>query len=100
MLNRNHRAGHLLRHEILRVRVGECLGRGDGQETAIQGALEVALVATDRVVHGYQVGTGGESSLDLELDEGCQYGGEDVAAAEHCFADGHQIGDGVLAIAD
>lgn len=89
MSSRNNRAGHLLRLEILWVWVWECLGRGDGQETAIQGALEIALIATDRVVHGYQVGTGDKSTLDLELDEGCQYGGEDVAAAEHCFADGH-----------
>jgi hypothetical protein len=53
MSSRDNRAGHLLRLEILRVRVWECLGRGDGQETAIQRALEIALVATDWVVHGY-----------------------------------------------
>lgn len=51
-------------------------------------------------MHGDQVGAGGEGALDLDLVEGADDGGEHVPPAEHGGADGHEIGDVVLAIAD
>ena len=89
MLSRNNCTRHLLRHIILRIRIGERLPLRNGQETSIQGTLQVTLVATNRVVHRDQVRAGGERTLDLELDQGRDDGREDVATTEHRLADGH-----------
>jgi hypothetical protein len=52
------------------------------------------------VVDGDEVGAGGEGALDHQLVEACDDGGLDMAATEHGLANGHEIGDGVVAIAD
>ncbi len=100
MLSRNHRARHLLRHKVLGVWIRESPALRNRQETAIQRALEVALVATDRMVHRDQVRARRERTLDLELDQGGYDGGQDMAATQHRLADGHQVGDGVVSIAN
>lgn len=48
----------------------------------------------------HEVGAAGERPLDHELGEGSDHGGEDVTSAEHGLADGHEVGDGMVAIAD
>lgn len=50
------------------------------------------------MVNGNQVCAGGEGTLNLEFDESCNDGGEDMTAAEHGLSDGHQIGNGVVTI--
>jgi hypothetical protein len=80
MLSRNHRARHLLRHIILRIRIRERLPLRNGQETPIQRTLQIALITTNRMVHRDQVRTSRECTLDLELDEGSNDGRQDVSA--------------------
>jgi len=48
----------------------------------------------------HEVGAAGERPLHHELGEGSDHGGEDVTSAEHGLADGHEVGDGMVAIAD
>ena len=100
MLSRNHCARHLLRHKVLGVWIRESLALRDRQETAIQSALEVALVATDRMVHRDQIRARRERTLDLEFDQGSHDGGQDMAATQHRLADGHQVSDRVVPIAN
>lgn len=52
------------------------------------------------MVDGHEVCAGGERSFDLELDESMYDGGKNMATAEHSFADGHEIGHRVVAIAN
>ena len=52
------------------------------------------------MVHGYEVGSCGECAFDHDFGEGGADGGEDVTAAEHRRADGHEVCNRVVAIAD
>jgi hypothetical protein len=52
------------------------------------------------MVDRHEVCAGGEGSFDLELDKSMYDGGQDMATAEHGFADGHEIGHRVEAIAN
>jgi hypothetical protein len=61
--------------------------------------VHVAVVGADGVVHGDEVRAGGKGALDLDLMEGATYFREDVAASQHGGPEGHEVGDGVLAIA-
>lgn len=51
-------------------------------------------------MYGYEVGARWECALDHEFGERCADGWEDVAPAQHGGADGHEVCDCVLAIAD
>ena len=52
------------------------------------------------MVDGDEVGAGWEGSFDLEFGQCREDGGKDVAPAQHLFANGHEVGDSVFAIAD
>ena len=52
------------------------------------------------MVDGDEVCARGKGALDLELGEGAYDGREDMAATEHGLANGHEVGNGVPAIAD
>ena len=71
-----------------------------GQETAIKGLFEVAVVGADRVVDSDKIGTRRKGSFDLELGKGVDYGRKNVTAAEQCLAQRHEICHSVVAITD
>ena len=73
---------------------------GDGQEGAVQGLVEVAIVGADGMVDGDEVGASREGALDHQLGQGRDDRGKHMAAAEHGFAHGHEVGNRVVAIAD
>lgn len=52
------------------------------------------------MMYCYKICAAREGSFDLEFREGGYYGGEDVSPAKHLLADGHEVGDCVVAIAD
>lgn len=91
---------HLLREVVVRVRIWERIGRRNGKEAAIQRFLQIAVIAADGMVDRHEVCACGEGSFDLELDESMYDRGQDMATAEHGFADGHEIGHRVVAIAN
>jgi hypothetical protein len=91
---------HLLGEVIVRVRVWERIRRWNGKEAAIQRFLQIAVIAADGMVDCHEVCACGEGSFDLELDESMYDGGKDMATAEHGFADGHEVGHRVEAIAN
>lgn len=87
---------------VVDSRVGQrkrVVGR-DGQKGAVQGLVEVAIVGADGVVDGDEVGAGGEGALNHQLGQRRDDRGKHVAAAEHGLAHGHEVGHGVVAIAD
>ena len=47
-----------------------------------------------------EVGSGREGALDHQLGEGRDDRGEHMAATEHGPANGHEVGHGVVSIAD
>jgi hypothetical protein len=65
MLSGDNRTRHLLRVEVLGIGIREGLWRRHGQETAVQRSFEITFIATDRVVHGDEIGAGNEGSFDL-----------------------------------
>ena len=52
------------------------------------------------MVYGYEVRAGRECALDHEFCKGRADGREDMAAAKHGCADGHEVCDCVVPIAD
>ena len=73
---------------------------GDGEEAAVQGAMQVPVVGADGVVDGDEIGAGGKRAFDLNFVKGVAYVGVYVPAAEHGGAHGHEVCDGVVSIAD
>jgi len=55
----------------------------DGQEAAVEGAAQVAVVGGDGVVDGDEVGAHGKRALDLNLPQSAADGGQDMATPEH-----------------
>lgn len=90
----------LLRKMIRRVDRREHVLRRNRQEAAIKRPLQVSVISTDRVIDRHQTCAGRERSLDLELLEVKHDGSEDMAAPQHRFANGHEVGNGVIPIAD
>jgi hypothetical protein len=76
--------------------VHACLGQR--QERAIERLLEVAIIRRDGMVDSDKVGAGGEGALDHQLCKRRDDWGHDMAASQHCLADGHEVRDRVLAI--
>lgn len=56
------------------------------QEATVQGFLKITVVGADRVMDGDQVGARGKGSFDLKLDQGVDYGREDMTATEDSLA--------------
>lgn len=79
---------------------GEDLLVRHGEEAGVQGAVQVPVVGADGVVDGDEIRASGKGALDLDLTEGAADGGQDVAAAQHGGAQAHEVGDGVITIAD
>lgn len=92
--------GYILGVVVVWIRVGEGIGRGDGEEAPVQGLFKIAVIATDRVLNGDEIGPRGKGSFDLYFGDGGRDGGQDMAAAEHGFADGHEVGHRMVTIAD
>lgn len=99
-LDRDDGAGLLLNVVSGGLGQGEEILRGNGEEAAVEGASEVAVVRANGVVDGYEIGAGGKSALDLDLVESRQDGGLDMAATKHGCAEGHEVRNSVGAITD
>ena len=96
-----HHGARLARGLVLgRHRHGEQALVRHGQEAPVQRAREVPVLGGDGVVHGDEVRARGERALDLDLAQRAGDRGEHVPATEHRRAERHEVGDGVLAIAD
>lgn len=52
------------------------------------------------MVNGHQVRAGRERAFDLQLHQSRRYRRQDMAAAEHRFAERHKVGNRVDAIPD
>lgn len=71
-----------------------------GQETAIEGLFEIAVVGADRMVNSDKISTRRKGSFDLEFGKGVDYGRKDVTTTEQCLAQRHEICHRVVAITD
>lgn len=98
--HRHHGPG-LLVQRVLRVRrQRERLRVRHGEEAAVQRTPQVAVVGGDGVVDGDEICAHGERPLHLDLAERAAHRREDVPPSEHRRAEGHEIRDRVVAIAD
>jgi hypothetical protein len=87
---------------LVDVRVGKRkhVVRGDRQEGAIESPVQIAIVGADGIVDGDEIGAHGEGAFDHQLGERRNDRGLHVTAAQHGLADGHEVRDRVVAIAD
>lgn len=97
---RHHRSRLLRRLIFLRLRQLKDFSIRNRQEATVERFREIAVVAADGVVYGYEVGACRKGSFDHYLGERRADGGQDVAAPEHRRANGHEVCDCMGAIAD
>jgi hypothetical protein len=87
-------------NRLVSLKRGKGIHAGNRQEAAVEGFLEVSIVRSNWVMNRDKICPRGEGTFDLELSEGRDHRGKHVSPAQHCLADGHELGDGVVAIAN
>ena len=93
-------AGLPLELKLVVGRQREGLVVGDGQKAAVERAPRIAVVGGDGVVHRDEIGSHGKGALDLDLAQRAADRRQHMAPPEHGGPKRHEVGDGVVAIAD
>jgi hypothetical protein len=70
------------------------------EEAAVERSLEIAVIRGDWVVNGHQVGARRKCSLNLKLGQGGNNFRKDMPTAQHRLANGHEISNAMVAIAN
>lgn len=99
-LDRDNSSGLLVGHIVVGNDGWKDISVGNREEATVESPAEVAVIGADGVLNSNEICARGEGALDLDIVESGADRGKDVTTTEHCGAEGHEIGDGVVSITD